>query len=339
MTCYGVYEVDEQFLKMNNTYYLGKEDSENQTSASEESDDYEETVTTVPVGEALVETITEPEDEPAGTSWTTTLVMKMADTTIHKDINVPPTLSFSKFRKEVAEVFYKDLPDKKKTASLMTGKDFILTVIGSGKIIDRGNTHIKKAMTDGCQVEVKLRGVGGARPKAVRNQGMVKDKTVKAKLKAEELNKELSQTVDLNADQKYKTIQAKIEHMVTKANGGAEPAQDVIAEALNALDIQSLSIINDKSKEDGSVEKKLYDIAIILLGAETQELEKIRASSETILNTVGAYFSYVYNMGNLNMGKLRDLISPIYNRKLGAHEAMSSNQAVPKASPADVNMG
>ena len=58
MDCYGVYQVDEEFLKKNNTYYLGKEDSENQTSASDD-ETLTETATTVP--ESAIETVPEPE--------------------------------------------------------------------------------------------------------------------------------------------------------------------------------------------------------------------------------------------------------------------------------------
>eukprot|EP00438_Fugacium_kawagutii_P029904 Skav200821 [mRNA] locus=scaffold4339:2106:2885:- [translate_table: standard] len=211
--------------------------------------------------------------------------MKMADTTIHKDINVPPTLSFSKFRKEVAEVFYKDLPDKKKTASLMTGKDFILTVIGSGKIIDRGNTHIKKAMTDGCQVEVKLRGVGGARSIKPTKKDAKLEKSMGYKKALDEASASVNRQVLTPLD--FVGVVEKNLH--TFANSIQNNAEDAILKAMMPLSIAELDeMTRDVSQKGGSVEGKIVKYAGRLLGLHQvieahRSLDCVIQSAESLL--------------------------------------------------------
>lgn len=251
---------------------------------------YAPTVSTAAPEGTLVD---EPEDKPAGTSWTTTLVMKMADTTIHKDITVPPTMSFSKFRKEVAEVFYKDLPEKKKTKDVMSGKDFILTVIGSGSIIDRGNTHIKKAMTDGCQVEVKLRGRGGVvnvRKNAVKGQKLLA-KIQEKKHLLQELSSQVS--AQTKALPPVQAVQKGVDDFMALFNDTSKSPDQALGIYFSAIfqyRRQDFDEMLDylKSSGAGSSEVKLKAISLLFfcgrdLDTLRDEIAKVKVATDNAL--------------------------------------------------------
>ena len=269
----------------------------------------------------------EPEENaPASSDGMFKIIIRDArkEPTVETNKSFDPNITVAKFRDNVVVDVL--LVAKSKA------KSFNFTRVRGDEPIANFALKVKSFFKDGDIVVVSNRGQGGARPKTIRGQAMVKDKTIKSKLKAEEMNKELVKTVNFNAsDPSLKIIKDKVEYMVTKANEGAQSAQDVIAHAIGALDVQILACILEKSSEDISAEKKLKDISRKILGNECLQIEKLKESYEIVLETAEAYFIYVYNMADLNMGRLRDIINPIYNQKVGAQSALSSISPTPKA--------
>lgn len=155
MDCYGVYQVDEEFLKKNNTYYLGKEDSENQTSASDD-ETLTETATTVP--ESAIETVPEPES---------------IDDTVKSII--------ARFEGKNHEI---ELTDDIKTVAKLKGaianklnlvpKDTRIFRTGNGEEITKsGGTFYKNAgikVNDTLEIQVRGRGGGGKVAKTTTKQ-------------------------------------------------------------------------------------------------------------------------------------------------------------------------
>ena len=88
-------------------------------------------------------------------------------------------MTLSLFRKEVAKVFYHNLPEKSKTQKLMSGTDFILTVVREGHVLGRGNEQVRKNLFNGSVVNIVVRGAGGARGVS-KSKPAKKDMTTKA---------------------------------------------------------------------------------------------------------------------------------------------------------------
>lgn len=269
----------------------------------------------------------EPEENaPASSDGMFKIIIRDArkEPTVETNKSFDPNVTIAKFRDNVVVDVL--LVAKSKA------KSFNFTRVRGDEPIANFALKVKSFFKDGDIVVVSNRGQGGARPKTIRGQAMVKDKTIKSKLRAEEMNKELVKTVNFStSDSSLKIIKDKVEYMVAKANEGAQSAQDVIAHAIGALDVQILACILEKSTEDISVEKKLKEISLKILGNECLQIEKLKESYEIVLETAEAYFIYVYNMADLNMGRLRDIITPIYNQKVGAQSALSSISPTPKA--------
>ena len=222
-----------------------------------------------------------------------------------------------RFKEEVLEFL-----GKKKTKTCYKKYQFIMC----NETMDNNRVNfLSHYWMRSCTVEVRPVGVGGARPKSVKNQHMVKDKTVKAKTKADELNAELSKSFNKEtAENDVKVVSRKVEWFVTKSLSGVQGAQDAFAEALNSLDTEALAKLIDLSKEDGVNDTKLKSMTPYLFGKEGQEISKKYELYGQMLNTASAYVIFAFNQGEFHMGRFRDVASPIYNQKLGAQQARSS---------------
>eukprot|EP00435_Cladocopium_sp_Y103_P069124 s151_g32.t1 len=142
----------------------------------------------------------------------------------------------------------------------------------------------------GRTIEVRPVGVGGARPKTIKNQHTVKDKTVKAKTKADELNAELSKSYNKEtAEDDVKVVASKVEWFVTKSLSGVQGAQDAFAEVLNSLDVARLGKLIELSKEDGVNDTRLKSMTPCLFGKEGQEISRKHELYGSMLNTASAY--------------------------------------------------
>ena len=143
---------------------------------------------------------------------------------------------------------------------------------------------------------------GGARPKTVKNPQMVKEKAQKAKVKADELNSELSKSFDKNsANQTENVLAQKVDWFVQKSLQVDTGAQEAFTEALQSLDIETLNLILSQSGGDGGYEMNLKKIAHNIFGKEAQELNKKVRLHTKMLDTATAYIIFAFAQGNLNM--------------------------------------
>ena len=289
-----MYQVDEEFLKRNNIYYLGKEDSENQTSASEESDVYEETdfaSTAIPEGALVEETedVTateenvEPEDEPNATGWTLVLEFAMSSVNHQKDLSISPDANLARLRKSIAEVVFANHP--KTTKKMMTGADLVLFAMNPEKALGCGNTKVKTVLTDGRHIRVTFRARGGARSIKPTKKDAKIEKTMGYKKALDEAHANVNRQV-LTPLNFVGEVEKSLQSFATSIQTNAE---DAILKAMSSFTIAQLDeMTKDVSQKGGSVEGKIVKYAGHLLGLQKvieahRSLDCVIQSAENLL--------------------------------------------------------